>query len=246
MRFFEQVHERFPYRSDYVCIDIETSGLRPDQPPVQICTIGHAVVRNNRLVKTEWYALDWTTFPNIDHALFASALEKTQYAMEKQGKNFAHTWDWLAQNGTKPLEVLEYYLGLVEQAEKDGDLLIAHNGWSFDLEFLKAGWQNWLQTGWEFTDDALYDTGAIEKASQLSEADNPLPLPDETLKQWTVRVRKLRRKGIFWALDTHCMQKYRLAERAGLDVSQLHQSPVDAAILHNLYQCHKELACASS
>ncbi len=41
--FFQQFAARFPYVGDYICLDIETSGLQPGGP-VQICTIGHVEV----------------------------------------------------------------------------------------------------------------------------------------------------------------------------------------------------------
>jgi len=240
LNWFQRFAQRFPYKSDYTCIDIETSGLSPATQ--QICTIGHMTVRDNRPVQAQWYALKWTQHPNIDQPAFAASLEMAQKGMEKQGKNFYHTWDWLDQHGEEPLTVLEKYLQLVEGAESNQELLIAHNGWRFDAEFLRQSWNKWLGVAWSFTDDAIYDSGVAEKACQLGPEDEPDPRPDESLQQWARRVGNKPRRGIYWALDRHCCPKYGLVDAAGFTDEDLHVSVKDAALLHYLYQAHKQQA----
>ncbi len=191
----------------------------------------------------EWHALDWTKQPEMDQGAFAAALESTQRAMERQDKNFVHTYDWLQRNGDKPIPILQRYLELLEDAEQRNCRIVSHNGWRFDAKFLQIAFRDWLSVGWEWDPDALYDSGVAEKASQLPDTDNPLPQPHESMQDWALRVGGLRRRGIYWALDRYCEPKYGLLEKAAFDSSRLHESVYDAALLHYLYQEHRRQAC---
>ena len=133
--WFKEFAKNFNFPANYTCIDIETSGLKPKED--YICAIGYCVVREHKLVKADEHYLDWTRHTAVDHEDLKRRLQKTQEVMEKLGKGFYHTYDVLAKKGDDPIKVLSFYLDMFERMEQDNEVLVAHNGWRFDIEFLK-------------------------------------------------------------------------------------------------------------
>jgi len=238
--WFERFAGRFGFPNNYTCVDLETNGLRPESSA--ICVIGHTIVRDGQVVENAEVLLNWPDFPDIDHLQFQQQLQAAQRGMEAQGKSFYHTWDRLQALGRPPLEVLKRYLDMFETMEERREILVAHNGWKFDIELLQAHFHNWLNIPFVFDPELVYDTGIAEKASQLEDYDDPLPLPGETLQQFAWRIGALRRKGVMWALDRYCDEQYQLFEKAGVDRSQAHSAGVDSLLLYHLMEEHKKLA----
>jgi len=240
--WFQQFAGRFAFPDNYTCIDLETNGTNPERSA--ICVIGITVVRNNQPVSTDETYLNWPDCPDIDPVQFQEALQATETALRGRNQPFHHTWDRLQALGEPPRTVLENVLKMCEAMEARREILIAHNGWRFDIELLQAHFHNWLDIPFLFDPDLVYDTGIAEKASQLDDDDDPLPLIGETMQQFAWRIGALRRRGIFWALDRYCDQQYALFEKAGIDRSQAHSAGADSLLVHYLMQEHKRLADA--
>jgi len=242
-RWFSDFSKNFNFPANYTCIDIETSGLNPQED--YICAIGYCVVREHKLVKATEHYLDWTRHPDVNQDDLKQRLLRTQKVMEKQNKGFYHTYDKLATAGEDPTQVLNFYLNMFENMEQDREVLVAHNGWRFDIEFLKAHFHNWLRIAYVFTKNLVYDSGIIEKASQMHMEQDPLPFPGESLMDFTLRIANTR-ASVRWGLDSHCENVYKLSEKMasceyfadGAD----HQAGYDATKLYFLVEEHKLLS----
>jgi hypothetical protein len=238
--WFERFAGRFGFPHNYTCVDLETNGVKPATH--QICAIGHTIVRDGRPAETKEVFLNWPDFPDIDHLEFQRHLHDAERGMTGQGKPFHHTWERLQSQGRPPLEVLQKYLEMFEAMEARREILVAHNGWRFDIELFQAHFHNWLNIPFIFDPELVYDTGIAEKASQLDDYDDPLPLTGETLQQFSWRIGELPRRGVYWALDRYCDEQYGLFEKAGVDHSQAHSAGADSLVLAYLMEEHKKLA----
>ena len=91
----------------------------------------------------------------------------------------------------------------------------------------------------------MSESGVIEHASQLHADHDPLPLPNESLMDFTFRIAGVR-AGARWGLDSHCENAYKLSEKMaaceyftdGAD----HQAGYDATKLHFLIEEHRLLS----
>jgi len=235
--WFPKFRGHFSYPGDYTAVDVETNGLKASD--CVICIFGYTKVRNHQPVETVEVALNWPDHADIDQNDFQDRLLKTQAAMERQGKPFHHTWDYLRTHGTDPIAALNQLLQLIEVAEENQEVLVMHNGWRFDVEMIQGSFHNWLQVGWKFHENLVYDSGIVEKASQLDDEMKPLPQDGESLKDFFLRIGGKRVKGVKWALDAHCNDRYDLFRRAGVDIGQAHRAGADSLVLHYLYQSHR-------
>lgn len=232
--WFRQFAHNFAYPRDYTTIDIETSGIHPEQH--YICAIGHVVVRGGAIEAMHESYLNWPAEPGVDTAELRQQLRETEEHMVSCGKPFHHSYERLQLEGRPALTVLQEYLDLIEDMEARGEILVSHNGWRFDMEFLQSHFHNWLGVPFVFAPGAVYDTGIVEKAAQLPASDGHLPYRGETLQQFAHRIGGIRRKGVFWALDGYCEAKYGLAARAGGTAALMHTAGQDALLLHYLYE----------
>jgi len=240
--WFKEFAEHFAFPANYVCIDVETSGF--DRERDFICSIGHVVVRDNKIVESKEHYLNWAQYDGVDLEDFKYRLDRTKNSMEAAGKGFHHSYEKLTEDGEAPTTVLMDYLTMFEEMEERDEVLVAHNGWGFDMQFFQAHFYNWLRVPFKFSTDLVYDSGIIEKASQLDLADNPLPKAGENLMDFSARVGAMRRKGVKWALDGHCEDQYGLTEKvrnAGHEGAD-HQAMYDAIKLHFLIEEHRALS----
>lgn len=238
--WFRNFRQHFAFPANYVAIDIETNGVNPESK--FICAIGHTKVRGGRAIETDEVYLNWSRVKGVDCEKFKEDLLATERALLGRGKRFHHSWDTLCKRGKDPIKVLEQYLKMFESMEANNEVLVAHNGWRFDIEFFQAAFHNYLRIPFAFKPELVYDSGICEKASQLSDYDDPLPLQGETMQQFAWRIGELRRKGVFWALDGYCADKYGLWEKTGLDPNDAHAAGVDTLLLHALVEEHRKLA----
>lgn len=238
--WFREFAGRYRFPENYICFDIETSGIDPAND--YICSIGHTIVRDGVIGPYSESYLNWPDHPGIDTTQLKNSLLRVQNIMESRGKPFHHTWERLQRDGKPPLQVLADYLDLFETAEERQEVVVAHNGWRFDIEFLQAHFHDWLGISYVFSSELVYDTGVAEKASQLRDEDDPFPTPGETMQQFSWRIGNLQRRGIFWALDGYCDKQYNLFKKAGLDPGEAHGAGADSLLLAHLVEEHRKLA----
>jgi len=237
--WFREFDQLFRFPANYTTLDLETSGLNPATK--LICTYGYTVVRDHKPVETREVVLDWSRHPDADIIGLQKDLSDVQRAFERKGKVLHHTYEYLTSQGIDPIQALNDLLLLVETAENNKEILILHNGWAFDIEFIKAAFHNWLRIRWEFEPNLIYDSGIIEKASQLPERFAPLPLPGETMKAFATRIHAIR-SHVKWNLDTHCAERYGLMQKANLITDDMHKASTDALAVHYLVEEHYKLA----
>jgi DNA polymerase III epsilon subunit-like protein len=243
--WFQQFAGHFGFPDNYTTLDTETSGFSPAKKLV--CMVGYTVVRDRVPVDIKEYWLNWPSVSEVDQDVLAQDLENVENGMTKQGKRFHHTYANLQKYGRPPREVLQELLDFFLELEARNEVLIMQNGWKFDVAFLETMLHDWLDTPFCFREDLVYDTGICEKASQLPDNDNPLPFAGESLKDFTLRIGSLRRKGVMWSLDGHCEGRYGLAEKAKRLVKagsseQYHRAGYDSLALHVLFEEHRRLA----
>lgn len=240
--WFRRLHDIWPFPDSYVTLDVETSGLSPTRNV--LCTFGAAHVRNRVLQGTQLVVLNWFDHPQTDRIEFSRELQQVEAAMRAKGKPFHHNRDYLREHGIDPIVGLQQIFAILQQAETDGLPLVSFNGYSFDAEFLQAHIHDFLGTPWMIGDNSMWDLGMAEKACQLEPTDDPLPMPSESIRAWAFRIGRLRRKGVFWSLDSYCESKYGICRKANIDPAMQHRSDMDALCLHYLFEAQRALALA--
>jgi hypothetical protein len=237
--WFGEFAKHFSFPDNYTTLDLETSGLDPESKLT--CTYGYTVVRDRQPVVTKEVVLDWTKNPDVNQLTLQNDLVNVQVALERQGKSFHHSYAYLQHYGVDPIKALEDLLNLIETAESNSEVFVLHNGWAFDVEFIKAAFHNWLHIRWEFHPNLVYDSGIIEKASQLPATCKPLPEPGETMRDFAARIYAIR-APVKWNLDNHCANRYDLLRKAGVMAVDMHKSAADSRVIHCLVEEHRKLA----
>jgi hypothetical protein len=159
--------------------------------------------------------------------------------MAKTGRTYQMTYEALVGRAD-PAATLAEYRDLILAHRAGGYAFVMHNGFNFDAPRLCAAVDRWAPPGppLEFGADDIWDTGMLEKAGQI----NSVPDPADTMRAWARRVGGARVKGVAWALDRHCVPKYDLAARHGLDMAHAHGAGFDARVTHLLFETFRELA----
>ncbi len=219
-----------PMPLDYTCIDIETTGFSPAVD--LIVNIGHTIVEGGVVVDRLDAFLDWEGHHLVDGEWLRVRMEKTRQNMESNGRVYRMSPGLMAELGGDPLEILDEYLQLIRAQRDAGYKFVMHGGYNFDAPRLSNHFKRWISEDFEFGTDEIWDTGALEKASQI----NSLPDLNDTMKTWSRRVGAFAAKGVNWSLMDHAIPKYNLAERFGLDLSQGHGAGFDAYVTHLLFE----------
>lgn len=221
-----------PIPDDYLVVDVETSGLKHDQDV--ILQIGWCEVENRQVVDNDAVVLNW--FDNSvrlpDPRWLRERINQTRAVMTREGNAYPWT-EPVLRAGEKPLVALaELLLRLRSHALP---AIVTHNGWMFDAPMIENHFKRYLSTPFEFAERRMWDTGALEKGVQL----NMRPLPNDTLRSYSRRVMaKICR--IKWALTKHCIPKYQLDKRFGLNVQDAHRADFDTRATHCLLQVFRE------
>lgn len=243
MSWFQHFSRIWPLPDSYLTIDVETSGLKCTED--YLCTFGYAIVHNRAVHQTGYIVLNWYLDPKLDKEEFTQDLLKTEERMRELGKNFFHTPTYLQQFGMQPRMALEAIHQVLMNARNAGYPLAGFNGYNFDANFIQAHILDFLSTDYMIGDDEMFDLGMMEKACQLSLEDEPLPKSGESKRAWAFRIGKLRRRGVTWSLDKHCMPKYDLSRRCSLPPEMAHRSDFDAVCLHHLFEQYRQLVTAA-
>lgn len=238
-RWFSEFNKIWPLPDNYITIDVETSGFSPVKN--LLCTFGWCVVTNNHMVNSGEIVLNWFAHPTVNADGLIEELGRVETSMTSRGKAFHHTPQYLRERGVDPIQGLESIHNLLQFARHSRVPLIGFNAYAFDAEFIQAHLYDFLNISYLIGDNEMYDIGICEKAAQLHPDDEPLPLPHETLRDWSFRIGGLRRAGIYWALDGYCENKYRLTQQLQLDSGDFHRSEFDAVYLHHLFQAQRAL-----
>jgi hypothetical protein len=228
---------------DYFTFDIESSGFSREND--LIVEWGHAIVEGREVVDRNNIVLNWFARPDLVKADWLEfQLNRVARQMALNGRAWRLTPDFVRANGIDPYEALNWVHELLTTIQDSGTLLVSHGGWNFDCPMLCAHFAKDLDRDFTFNDNQMFDTSAIEKASQLVGHPRALPQPGETLKAYFKRIGGWRQSGIEHNLDQHCVNKYKLVEKYGVDVATLHTAGEDAMLLHYLMEEFRGLCLA--
>lgn len=208
-----------PFPRNFLCIDLETSGLSPTRNlPVEI---GWAECVDGVVVDNGSAVLAWDRHPDVDHREFRRSLEATHARMAEKGKGYTWTPDRVAQGGD-PVDVLSGVLArLIDCTCNNGWGLVAHNS-PFDVSFLQSAFSRFLHYPWT-PPECLFDTGAYVRGSRI-----PVdPHPGETPGAYAKRCLQVPSR-VTWSLDRTCVPAYNLQEKYGVDPELLHGARADA------------------
>lgn len=221
---------------DYTVIDIETSGFDPASD--LILNIGHVIVEDGVVVDRLDALLDWTRGDHVDPNWLYARMDRCQRQMASNGLEYKMSFDRLQTYGEDPIGVLQAYHDLIVAQRAANYAFVMHNGYNFDAPRLCTHFKRWLGLDLEFGANEIWDTGMIEKASQL----NAVPDPRESMRAWSRRVGGARTKGVKWSLDGHCVPKYDLVRRYNLNEADAHGAGYDSYVTYLLFETFRQLA----
>lgn len=222
-----------PLPDDYLAFDCETQGLKRDWAlPVEI---GHCLVRGRKPVNQGNFVLNWIGYPGVDEDWLDHTLKKTAFHMSERGKPYKYTLDYLRRHGRDPVEVIGFYYKLFKANRNAGAKFVGHNAWFFDCELLTNVFLEACGLRWTWGDNEVYDSGGMEKAL-LADLE---PFYDEhTLRQYFLRIHHAPKKGLYWNIEA-CVERYKMEERFGLSMKDLHGTAEDSFVCHLLFEEHR-------
>ncbi len=223
------------YPDNYTYFDIETSGGNTSLDV--ITEVGWAVVRKRRVVDCDGVLLNWYGHPLVDWNWLCHRLSGLTEHMAKRGRVCTITPQRLLDEGVPPDDALDGFYQLLLEARQRGELLVGHNAASFDRRICDAAWlrfRHGLQFPWG--ENAIFDTGLVEKASQ----QNRLPWIGDSLDKWSQRAAAPP-WNVKWSLDEHCVPKYRLAQRYDMRQVQAHAAGGDCVTGHYLFETMRDI-----
>lgn len=220
---------------NYVCFDCETLrvDLYEDNVPTEI---GHCIVRNREAVQKGSQVINWAKlWTGRKREWFWEEVDKICEIMRKKGE-WRLDCDYIRKHGRHPRRVLEEYAQIFHKARGLGYFFVGHNAWRYDVPLLERVFQEVaLKEPFFFGPMEVLDTGVMEKAVQI----NRPPFPGETMEEYCIKVANQPYKGVFWAMSPHCIKKYRLAERYGINPDDAHQAAADAYCCHLIFEEHR-------
>jgi len=238
--FTKQYGGAFPV--DRFHYDVESSGFsRKDDVIVEW---GHCMVRDGKVVDRNNIVINWYKCPEaIPPSRLTNQLERIRREMRNQGRSWRLTEEVLRDEGVHPDKAIPWIYELLTEVQQQGMMLVSHNGWNFDNPMLVEHFRQDLNKEFAFNPNQIFDTGCIEKASQLmsEHPERALPKEGETLLDYFKRISGWRASGVYSNLDTHCLKKYKLVEKYGLDPTKMHTAGEDAYALHCLMEEFKVL-----
>jgi DNA polymerase III epsilon subunit-like protein len=224
----------FQFPDSYIVFDTETTGLKVAFD--YIVQIGHLSVENRIPRQPVETVLDWTRCDRASHGDIRQRLYETEDDLRKQGRAYKFSYDRIAAEGVDPVAVLEIYHSLFKQHQDAGCYFLTHNGVRYDTQIVKHHFRRFLNMDFEFDNAKMIDTGLMEKAQQLG----LLIHEGESLPSFYDRVSKEWGKGVYWSLDKHCIPKYKLDEKHGLDIKNAHHAGFDCLVTHLLLEEFRE------
>jgi DNA polymerase III epsilon subunit-like protein len=223
-----------PLPKNYLSFDLETSGLSHEKD--FIVQIGWCEVRGGHCCDRGGIALDWTRHPDVSLEDLAGRMADARRGIESRGGTYHWDLAALAIEGEEPLGALAGFLSRLLDAEDEGLVIVGHNASRFDSRFIEAAAGRWLNYRYRFRDEALLDSGAMEKACQLGE----LPRVGETFGSFSRRVINIYAAGVYWNLSL-ATKKYRLEERYPTDGKEAHDATHDSLLTHFLIETYREI-----
>lgn len=224
-----------PLPTDYLVIDIETSGLKIDEDiPVQL---GWVLVADGRNFNSGHQLLDWSE--TVDRYWLARRMKYARQQVEftreglPTGQRYAFSLERLINYGRPALEVLGEFFRLYDQCTADGMAVVCHNGLSLDLAMLNRARQHFFST--PLRAERYVDTMALERALQIDR----LPVAGDSWRSFCERVYRAGGSKIKSSLLHHCRPKYKLGSTLTQDLG--HEADYDAVLTHELIEVYRNM-----
>jgi hypothetical protein len=227
---------------DYFTFDLETSGFH--QTRDVILEWGHCLVRDRKVVDRSSFLVNWYDHPVVPPNYITSQLERIAQAMRVNNRSWRITPELLKTQGIPPHKFIPWLFEYLTTVKNEGYLFVSHNGVNFDSKRVQSHFEQDLGKQFDFGEDQVFDTGAIEKASQMLDVEKSLPRPGETLRAYFSRIAYCKAPGVFWNIED-CVKKYQLVDKYKLDPSRLHSAGEDAFALHCLMEEFRHLSEAA-
>jgi DNA polymerase III epsilon subunit-like protein len=225
------------FPDSYLVIDTESTGSDIKQD--YLIQLGWCKVENQQVVDNSQITLNWDKSPFVDTNWLRKRMDSTADQMEEK---FQKTYPWryteLLQ-GEKPVVALSRFLDILSDAADSDTLIVAHNGVCFDIPVISSHFRKYLKIPYQFDFSSIWDTGAMEKASQINE----MLCENELSGDFAYRVVTRSNDSVRWSLHEHCIFKYNL-DRFNLDLSKSHTAPFDAYVTHLLFEEFRHIACS--
>lgn len=203
--------------TDYLVVDIETSGFNYNPPegkrPDVVVQVGYAAVKDCKLVQQGAHYIK-----RPRGTMRGKALEITGI-----------TDDILHKYGENPRELYVRLIKLFSLYREAQCMFVGHNMISFDAPFLSRELER-LGIDFAFKPNEIIDTGCICKAAQMGS----LIGPKESLIEYFNRIRQTRSR-VKWALE-FSIKNYEVDKRFDIDVSKAHDAGVDCYMTHCLLE----------
>ena len=206
---------------DTYCVwDCETSGLDPFEN--RIIQLGLAFVDGRKVMDS-----------------FAQCIRRPPSCVLTPGAVAKHgiTRERLDAEGVPAEEFMPEIIKNMMDWQASGKMFAGHNLGAFDVLFLENEAKEY-GLPLKFQDNMIIDTGMLVKATQLGITFRGA---GETLRGFYTRLREIRAKGVFWALDKHCYATYNLG-KYGINKDAAHDAGVDCLLVHYLFEELRHLA----
>lgn len=232
---FEAISKYVHIPRNYFLLDIETLGYGKQVPIVQI---GWGVVNETELTNVESLLLNWSD-PHYgqNQTWVREQIARITAQMAEKGKRYCTTYERMCQEGTDPIDAFEVFMQLINDYLDSGSLVVGHNAWMFDRKRIDHHCEQFFGRTPNWHPNAIFDTGLVEKAAQM----NRPPYKGESLDEWYSRIYGGHSK-IKWNLEDHCVNKYMLADRFGVDPSLAHDAGHDCRLTYCLFETYRQIA----
>jgi hypothetical protein len=221
---------------NYLCLDVETTGAKKNEDLiVQIghCYVEDAVPQFYEDVIINWFEFDDEIVPNW---WLEERLNLCRWSMEQKGNFHGVTIERMREQGRPLAEVIDYCTSLYTECRDKDFVFVGHRGLYCDFPPIAKLFDEFGGIKWEWKDDEILDTGALEKAA----VTGILPEPGKTVEEYLKRVMNERRSKTKYGLD-HCIEKYKILERYEIDMRDRHTAGFDALIVHYLMEEYRGL-----
>jgi DNA polymerase III epsilon subunit-like protein len=218
---------------DYLVVDTETTGLRPESH--LIVELGWVEVHDRRIADSGSILLDWSREHCVDFDRVACDLATVRQRMAARGESYRIDAALLKREGVAPAPALAEFVALMTTCHESGMALVGHNVWPFDRLFFQKAMAVFGSRPWLMPPGRLWDTGLLEKARQLT-----LHPADDVGRYYDAVARD--RRSVRYSLGKHCAEVYRL----DVDATRTHSTAYDCEITHHLLEAMRSQAGGGS
>ncbi len=229
----------------YLVYDIETTGL--DFLNDVITQFGYLRIVDGKIAKEDQIIIDWTK-SKLDQDWLKERLDKANEQLVARSGYPSLSYEEL-KTGITPEKARDLIASILAGSHTFSQFKVGHNIHTFDNKFICSFMRDTKYVSGQiyahsrvanglnsYYNDSV-DTGVIEKACQIHE----FPKSGESILAFSNRIKARKAKGVNWSLSGHCVSKYELDKKHGLDVSKAHTALYDSRVTHLLFEEYKSI-----